>query len=70
MTKQLLDGSDIVAVLKQMRPHGRTIPGATVLDGYGARTIELEKGVRPFDSLFGEGRGRAWGLKVVRRSAA
>jgi signal transduction histidine kinase/CheY-like chemotaxis protein/ligand-binding sensor domain-containing protein len=42
--------------------HGRTIPGATVLDGYDARPIELEKGVRPFDRLFGEGGGRAWGL--------
>src|SRR3954467_7711949 len=42
--------------------HGRTIPGATVLDGYDARTVELEKGVRPFDRLFGEGGGRAWGL--------
>jgi signal transduction histidine kinase/CheY-like chemotaxis protein len=42
--------------------HGRTIAGATVLDGYGARTVELERGVRPFDRLFGEAGGRAWGL--------
>jgi signal transduction histidine kinase/DNA-binding response OmpR family regulator len=42
--------------------HGRTIPGATVLDGYSARTVELERGVRPFDRLFGESGGRAWGL--------
>jgi len=42
--------------------HGRTIPGATVLNGYTARTVELENGVRPFDRLFGEGDGRAWGL--------
>jgi signal transduction histidine kinase/CheY-like chemotaxis protein len=42
--------------------HGRTIPGASVLEGYGVRTVELEKGVRPFDRLFGVGGGRAWGL--------
>src|SRR4051812_10209102 len=42
--------------------HGRPIPGATLLDGYAARTVELEKGVRPFDRLFGEPGGGAWGL--------
>src|SRR5947209_601177 len=45
--------------------HGRTIPGASVLDGYDARSVELEKGVRPFDRLFGEGGGSAWGLTAT-----
>jgi len=45
--------------------HGRTIPAASVLEGYGVRTVKLEKGVRPFDRLFGADGGRAWGLTAT-----
>ncbi len=43
--------------------HGRNIPGATVIDGYGTRKVAFEKGsIRPFDRVFGEPGGWAWGL--------
>jgi signal transduction histidine kinase/DNA-binding response OmpR family regulator len=46
--------------------HGRNIPCATFLDGYGARKFDLEDGVpRPFDRLFGEPDGRAWGMTAL-----
>lgn len=42
--------------------HGRTIPGITFLDGYQSRTFEFQNGIRPFDRLYGDARGGAWGL--------
>jgi signal transduction histidine kinase/CheY-like chemotaxis protein/ligand-binding sensor domain-containing protein len=43
--------------------HGRSIPGATLLDGYDTRKVGLKEGVpRPFDRIFGERGGRAWGM--------
>ena len=44
--------------------HGRTIPGATLMDGYGTRKIELNAVPRPFDRLFGEPGGWAWGMTL------
>jgi signal transduction histidine kinase/CheY-like chemotaxis protein/ligand-binding sensor domain-containing protein len=43
--------------------HGRTIPGATLLDGYGARKVEVEV-PRPFDRLFAEPGGWTWGMTL------
>jgi signal transduction histidine kinase/DNA-binding response OmpR family regulator len=40
----------------------RNIPRATVLDGYGSAQVELEKGPRPFERLFGEAGGWTWGV--------
>src|SRR5215469_6248640 len=43
--------------------HGRSIPGATLMDGYGTRKVDLENGVpRPFDRLFGDPGGLTWGM--------
>ncbi|MBI2753348.1 MAG: response regulator [Betaproteobacteria bacterium] len=43
--------------------HGRNIPRATVIDGYTATQIDLERGgPRPFDRLFGEIGGWTWGI--------
>ncbi len=43
--------------------HGRNVPGASIMDGYAVRQVELEKGVvRPFDRVFSEPGGWAWGL--------
>lgn len=42
--------------------HGRNIPSATILDGYNSRKVGLQAAVRPFDRVFGEPGGWAWGL--------
>ena len=42
--------------------HGRNIPRATVLDGYGSSQVELQKGPRPFERLFGEAGNWTWGI--------
>src|SRR5579872_2869553 len=43
--------------------HGRNVFGASIMDGYGIRRIDLEhSGPRPFDRLFGEPGGWGWGI--------